>query len=281
MNRLYARYNRLRAARFVVNTLPKSGTNLLIKAVQMFPGIHAQTAANLWEEFARPYAGQSLPQPVPLGIGWPRSAPQHVMEAALDLLRPGGFGSWHVPFSTTAVELVRERQIPMLLMLRDPRDVCLSHVQHVMDRPDYPIHARYEALSPAERLLTSIRGFEPEPTEKRGLLSIDQRCRAVLDWAALPFVRTITFEKLVGERGGGTRDDQIATLRAITDHLHIRHGRGDLERIADGMFGGTHTFHKGQIGRWRDEFREEHKAAFKAVAGPLLIELGYEKDDGW
>lgn len=41
------------------------------------------------------------------------------------------------------------------------------------------------------------------------------------------------------------------------------------------------TYRKGQSGNWRQEFDEEVKERFKAVAGDLLIELGYEKDLNW
>ena len=41
------------------------------------------------------------------------------------------------------------------------------------------------------------------------------------------------------------------------------------------------TFRKGEIGNWKNEFNEEHKAAFKEIAGQLLIQLGYEKNYKW
>jgi hypothetical protein len=38
---------------------------------------------------------------------------------------------------------------------------------------------------------------------------------------------------------------------------------------------------KGISGDWRNKFTPEHKARFKAIAGELLIELGYERDMNW
>ena len=37
----------------------------------------------------------------------------------------------------------------------------------------------------------------------------------------------------------------------------------------------------GQIGGWREEFSPEHERAFKEVADPLLVELGYEANPNW
>jgi hypothetical protein len=41
------------------------------------------------------------------------------------------------------------------------------------------------------------------------------------------------------------------------------------------------TFRKGQPGNWREHFTPANKALFKDVAGELLIQLGYERDNNW
>jgi hypothetical protein len=40
-------------------------------------------------------------------------------------------------------------------------------------------------------------------------------------------------------------------------------------------------YRKGVAGDWRNHFTEEDKRAFKALAGDMLIRLGYEKDMSW
>jgi hypothetical protein len=40
-------------------------------------------------------------------------------------------------------------------------------------------------------------------------------------------------------------------------------------------------YRKGIVGDWRNHFTAEHKRIFKAVAGDMLIRLGYEKDLAW
>jgi hypothetical protein len=37
----------------------------------------------------------------------------------------------------------------------------------------------------------------------------------------------------------------------------------------------------GSIGRWKDDFADDYKSAFKRLAGELLIELRYESSDDW
>jgi hypothetical protein len=43
----------------------------------------------------------------------------------------------------------------------------------------------------------------------------------------------------------------------------------------------SHTFRRGTPGDWRSYFSKEHVMSFKELAGPLLIDLGYEKDLNW
>jgi sulfotransferase 6B1 len=51
--------------------------------------------------------------------------------------------------------------------------------------------------------------------------------------------------------------------------------------VEEELFGVGRTFRKGQIGGWREEFSEEHERAAREIAGPLLVELGYEADPEW
>jgi hypothetical protein len=57
-----------------------------------------------------------------------------------------------------------------------------------------------------------------------------------------------------------------------------------FEKLAGGRRRGqeaTSFFRKGIAGDWKNVFTEQDKRDFKAVAGDLLIELGYEKDKNW
>ena len=95
------------------------------------------------------------------------------------------------------------------------------------------------------------------------------------------FNLTTSFEKLIGPQGGGTREEQIAELGRIADHVGLRHSPALLGQIADAVFGGTKTFRKGTIGTWAADFTDDHKRAFKEVAGDALIAMGYEQDHEW
>ena len=57
-----------------------------------------------------------------------------------------------------------------------------------------------------------------------------------------------------------------------------------FEKLAGGRKRGEEAasfFRKGIAGDWKNVFTEQDKQDFKAVAGDLLIELGYEEDSNW
>ena len=57
-----------------------------------------------------------------------------------------------------------------------------------------------------------------------------------------------------------------------------------FEKLAGGRKRGQEAasfFRKGIAGDWKNIFTEQNKQDFKAAAGDLLIELGYEEDDNW
>jgi hypothetical protein len=126
--------------------------------------------------------------------------------------------------------------------------------------------------------MTCIRGCV---ADGHLLRNVDERFRAVLPWLSQPFNYTTFFEKLVGARGGGSQQAQVKELTNLARHLRMACTRRDIERIPDELFGNTATFRQGSIGSWRNSFGEEHKRAFKEVAGQLLIDLGYEKNLDW
>ena len=60
--------------------------------------------------------------------------------------------------------------------------------------------------------------------------------------------------------------------------------RAGFERRTDRKRGEEDSyshFRKGVAGDWESVFTEEDRRVFKEIAGDLLIELGYEKDNNW
>jgi hypothetical protein len=216
-----------------------------------------------------------------VGVTWPRRVPVAACRRALQQLGRGQFCSAHVPYSPELAQIISELRLKTLLILRDPRDVVVSSAQYIPRTPYNPFYDLYRPLSEAERIMLTIRGHEPSRPGEPRVLNIGDACRSMLGWSQQRFNYTTYFHRLVGPQGAGSREAQMTELENMARHLGLRCAYQDLERIAVETFGGTNTFRKGTSGDWRNHFTAAHTAAFKEVAGPLLIELGYEKDLDW
>jgi hypothetical protein len=266
---------------FLVNSMPKAGTHLLMKAMGMFPGIRrirGQVTNRLAERYPTPTEGQPTAM---IGVDWPKPVALPALRHALYRVRRGRFVQAHTRFSPELVDLLLELDMKTLLILRDPRDVVLSHANYVARKPRHFLYPVYQPLSESERILTSITGIASSAAEAPTLLDIGERYRSLLPWLTHPVNYTTYFEKLVGPQGGGSREEQIQEIESCARHLGIKYTPNRITYIADRLFGGTNTFRKGVIGNWRDRLSEEQKDAFKKVAGQVLIDLGYEQDTDW
>jgi hypothetical protein len=268
---------------FVVNSLPKAGTNLLVKALHLFPGIRKTEELHISyatiKLFYRPTDALTETVCIDAGVDYPVGV-QGVRRALASVGR-GSFASMHAPYSDELARMMADMHMKSVLIFRDPRDAVVSHAKYVSSLPNHRLFKQYENLSPHARLMRSIEGVAADGPRDSMLYDINIRCRRLLDWMRQPFVYTTYYEKLVGPLGGGSEGEQLHELGNIAKHLGIRFVERDIQSVAARLFGGTRTFDKGQIGKWPEHFSPEHKATFKRVAGPLLIELGYEKDLNW
>jgi hypothetical protein len=253
-----------------------------MKAVGMFPGIR-RTRGQITNRLADRVgeADGSQTEAVFIGVDWPRPVSIPALRRVLQRIRRGHYAQAHTRCSDQLVALLTELRMKTLLILRDPRDVVVSHANYVANKERHVLFDFYQPLSDSERIMTSIVGLEQSAPSAPMLLNVADRYQSLLPWLEKALNYTTFFEELVGPQGGGSREAQIQELTNIAQHLGIRHGPGEIQRVADDLFGGTSTFRKGSIGNWRGRLSDEHKCVFKEIAGQLLIDLGYEQDMDW
>ncbi|MGD9226099.1 MAG: sulfotransferase [Desulfobacterales bacterium] len=262
----------------LINSLPKSGTNLLAKVLQLFPGLSKETLhlgySDIYKFEQNPDSKNNL---VRIGVDFPTVASIDSIEDQLISMPDNTFATAHLPFSSVLARFLQKSGFKMILILRDPRDVVVSHAKYIHSSPAHPLHKHYQTLNFDEQIMTSIQGFEQDLK----MPDINQRVQSLLQWAEQSFTYTTYFEKLVGREGGGSKKVQIDEVNHIGQHLNIYFTESQLDTITNEIFGGTATFSRGKIGAWHEAFNEEHKEAFHRRAGRLLVELGYEKNQNW
>lgn len=247
-------------------SFPKSGTHLLDQVLLGF-GAFAPFARRLHSFYAE-YEGESgYKRPPEAALRW------------LDGLNPLDVASAHLFARPQVLERVCTPRFVAWFIYRDPRDVVVSHAYYVTEMaPQHPHHRYYtETLQNFdERLMTSILG---RPDADIEFPDIAARFAPYRDWLTHPGVQPLQFEEFVHQRR--------SALGRVADHF-LQRVPLDVpkEKLLDALEAAIQpekspTFRSGKTGEWRKYFKEEHKQAFKQVAGDLLIQLGYEKDNNW
>ncbi|MEL7332541.1 MAG: sulfotransferase domain-containing protein [Cyanobacteria bacterium J06560_2] len=254
------------------NSYPKSGTHLLYQILYSMPGL------NKWDDIVSVQALCGIMNTAN-HIRWKvGSAPDHSIVKS------------HLMYCDEILDILNEHQCKRLFIYRDLRDVAVSHARWVGKEERIFLHDVY-AQQPSfdENLMSSIQGV-PVGSPLGSNISqpnIGQDFSRWHGWVSDPDTLAVKFEDLVGARGGGSEDARLSLIKQIFDHLEVALPTENIEA----QFGSqamnpteSHTFRKGgkgSKGGWKTHFKPAHKEAFKKVAGDLLIDLGYEKDNDW
>jgi hypothetical protein len=247
------------------NAKPKSGSHLLLQVLQ-----------GLTEIMPLAYV-QAEPVRSITKDGRRRSA----QEIRDDLRRiPRGVVGWgYVDPTAENVDLLCRPDRVNYFLYRDPRDLLVSQVFFATDMyEDHGMHAYYNALPDfAARLSAAIAGVDQGGLK---MVSVRQRYEGVLEWLKAGHVLCLRFEDFI------TRPDAALDLmfeevektvyRIPTPRPEAR--RIILQSIQPRK---SRTVRSGKVGGWREHFSPEHKRLFLAVAGDLLVRLGYEDGDEW
>ncbi len=248
------------------NSFPKSGTHLLAQVFQAIP--HVGLAVD-------PGMGPVLTF---VAVDGRRRSSQEILND-LCRLKSGDMGFGHVVASPEIRQYWCRPEVIHFFMIRDPRDVVVSHAFFITDKATENVHhPYYQNLSGfEERLSASILG---RPDRDIDFPNVYQRFEAFLGWVDCPWTCTLRFEDFITNRDqaiGGMLD--YAVERGF--RLAVPRAAA-TDRLASAIDPGrSYTFRSGKAGEWRSHFTESHKQLFKEIAGDLLIRLGYEKDNGW
>jgi len=228
-------------------SIPKAGTHLLYALARAF-GYDA---------------GVILPE-------WPR--PQHwycveysnshtrATDFFIDTVRRSPFGNRHHAFATS----------PALFIYRNPLDILVSEANYY-HRDGNAIFGGYLAhRSFEERLLTLL-------DDPWLFGTIRDRMAGFVPWLEFPNVVPVSFEELVGARGGGDDAVQRRLIWSLQLKLHVP-GRPDA--FASQVFDPeSATFNAGRIGAHREKLGERARGRFLELPQDFMRALGYASPD--
>ncbi|WP_270181676.1 sulfotransferase domain-containing protein [Alkalihalobacillus sp. CinArs1] len=242
---------------FFANSIAKSGTHLMKQLLEGHPELTHKA-------FIYPGHLQQLEE----------------HRKTLSSLPINSFANGHLFHSDEYTALFKELELKQLFLYRDPRDIVVSYGYFFMQFPDHPYRRYFQdhKLSIKERFLIFINGATNDLIKRPNIRDWYQKFAG---WLNEPNVLPISYESLVE-----SKESQLQQLERIVRFFQLELHQDVIKTRVNQMQSNVDpkksvTFRKGQSGNWRQEFDKEVKDAFKAVAGDLLIQLGYENDKSW
>lgn len=167
-------------------------------------------------------------------------------------------------------------QPKIIFNYRDPRDTIISLINFICGRTKQGLSS-FNNLCTFRDILLSKPGFDERLTF--ALTEASFPCQATdfrrMAWLLHhPSVCAVSFEELVGPKGGGSAESQIRATARLIDFLDDTDA--SAERVASALFNDdAFSFYQGQIGAWRNAFTAEHCRIAEDRFGDVLSLYGY------
>ena len=263
--------------RVFVNSLPKSGTHLLLKCLELFGhnscghiGSGLFLGLSITAQLRR-YLFRPIRQGFIVGIDTPIEVPKMWVLQHFRKLRERDFLTGHIGYTNDLFYALNDFDIKPIVVIRDPRAVMNSFIHFIVDRKSHFLHSEFKKLSKKEKATATLYGRN----FKNGVLQpLKIRCQALEPWLNVPNALVVRFEDLIGESGGGSTDLQRETLIRIAQFIDA--SLEDVPIVAEKLFGpGKATFRKGTIDSWREELPPEMLQEIENELSDILSAWGY------
>lgn len=174
----------------------------------------------------------------------------------IDGVRRAPFGNRHHPFPRT----------PTLFIYRNPLDIVVSEANY-HHRDGATLFSSYlGGMDFEQRLLRLI-------DDPLVLGSIRDRINNFVPWLECQNVVPVSFEELIGVRGGGNDSVRDALIWSLQLKLHVP---GDPSEIGSLIFDeASPTFHEGKIGAARERMSEWSVRKFFTLNQDFMLATGY------
>jgi len=278
--------------RVLVNSLPKSGTHLLSRSVELF-GYRDYYEAKLKDmprflnyrdvryamvKRQKPSVKTDEPS-ICVGSQTPLYVSPVIFREWLEVVKPREYIVGHISYSPGLVPILKELNYHHVFIIRNPQAVIASLLSFILDPRGMPkrhfLESDFRDMAPEQRLNFILEGGYA-PQAGVAVKSFAQVYRNMLAWRNDPDCLVITFEELVGEHGGGDNEKQKRAVRKIADHLGIPFDAN----IADGLKKiynpSSPTFRIGQIDSWKHSMDPEAVNRVSEYCEPLCRESGYD-----
>lgn len=237
----------------MINSLPKSGTNLVQKLLELSGMPFARKSLAASSVYGRHGMAKRVLRtarfgisPVVVGLDHPLSVSPDWLERYLDSVPEGRYLTGHAAYSAHLNALLLEADFRTIQVIRHPADVIVSFARYAAESvPWISVHGYFRQVDLRTRADLLIEGgyIPGTRTYVRGLA---EQLRSIEGWhSSASNALTLRFEDIVGSKGGGDDDAQVRAITKVFDHLSLNDK--DPAELSKLLFGGTHTFRGGRI----------------------------------
>ena len=280
--------------RVLINSLPKSGTHLLAKAVELcgfrehFDEQAVDDATRVtplflnYREVKTAMAQQSTARQqaanIPVGTLTPALADTATFGEWLAAMPHGSYLLGHLGWIPSLAPLLAQHDVRHVFIIRDPRAVIVSLLSFILDTKGMPkphfLEADFQSMSPTQRLdLLLDGGFAPlANVTVTGFANI---FHAMFAWQQEANCLLVKFEDLVGEQGGGSVQQQEQAIQRIATYLGKPLDESLQAAIQQIYNPNARTFRKGSIHGWQQSLDAATLERVNTYCQPLCTAAGY------
>ncbi|MCH2049458.1 MAG: sulfotransferase domain-containing protein [Trichodesmium sp. ALOHA_ZT_67] len=284
----------------LINSLPKSGTHLLAKAIEIFGyEEHFSTSSKLeGSEFKTPIFlnrrevikglkkenitpnTEEISTKISIGALTNLYVETSILKHWLDAIKPGKYILGHIPKTPLLNPLLGEINYHHIFIIRDPRAVVASSIPFFLDTGKMPanhfLEADIKSMSSTERVNFILAGGFAKNAGVE-IKSFAEVYRSMLAWRNEPGCLFLRFEDLVGEAGGGSYEKQQEVVKKIALHLGVSFDDHISSKLKEIYNSNSRTFRTGKIGGWKNSLDQEIIEGLIEYCQPLFEEAGYRE----
>ncbi|MDE5110531.1 MAG: sulfotransferase domain-containing protein [Trichodesmium sp. St7_bin2_1] len=298
MDKFFMPESKVKLDRILINSLPKSGTHLLAKAIEIFGyEEHFNPRSNLDEsEFKTPIFlnrrevlkglkkenitpnTEELSTKISIGALTDLYVETSILKHWLDAIKPGKYILGHIPKTPLLSPLLEDINYHHVFIIRDPRAVVASSIPFFLDTGKMPakhfLEADIKSMSSNERVNFILTGgfAKNAGVEIKGFAEV---YRSMLAWRNEPSCLFLRFEDLVGGGGGGSYEKQQEIVKKIALHLGVSFDEEISVKLKEIYNPDSRTFRTGKIDGWKNSLDQEIIERLIEYCQPLCEEAGY------
>ncbi|MVF13936.1 hypothetical protein FT643_17490 [Ketobacter sp. MCCC 1A13808] len=210
--------------RVFINSIPKAGTHLLTSIIEEMPGMmNSRIHLNVEDVSEYKHSELALTN---------FTLSKRKLASILDRVNGGQFITAHLPWSEDLERMLKERNFKILNLDRNSEAILLSRLHYIMELKRHHLHHQLKGQYPDfEARVNALRAGFPPSRLGPGTESFDYILDAFKNWKGRTEVLNLTFEELVGEKGGGDQRSRLDAIDRIMTFLNIRSDMALIQKV--------------------------------------------------